>query len=456
MTTLGNGRQRTADWQVTAVFDPEGEGQDFAYTVGLHERGLPELHMWGRPSLGDDPGADWMFSPHDCCRILNESAWQLIDGELAVGDSWEHPYDGGMVTVRFRLDPPGDRDELEAFGIAPGADVLPVRWSLHRRPIGRPRPLNKRGLQRATAEYADILAGLPDAASVPDGWTLPPTFAPGGEFGPLTPMVAGRVAEFWSADAITLNNIYWAATAMDVASGITWPVATANAVARDVGRVDEVQKTQSLARELVESRMSRRDWPAVERELVAAIGFRPGEATPHEIHRALLGNFTELLWTVLSSEVVADRLTSTQRLHARGAWLSGLGPVGDLPGPEWLAPRPVLDRLYAVLRPLDVTAVLELAERHQDEELKDYHRVATAALGWALVAPAGCPWRGGLDRVTGIVWTLALDALQQWATVMTSAACHRDQLSADDVATLTTPFLDLVPDLPSVISAEVR
>ena len=91
MTTLGNGRQRTADWQVTAVFDPDGEGQDFAYTVGLFERDLPELHLWARPSLGDDPGADWKFSPHDCCRILNELAWQLIDGELAIGDSWEQP-----------------------------------------------------------------------------------------------------------------------------------------------------------------------------------------------------------------------------------------------------------------------------------------------------------------------------------------------------------------------------
>ena len=40
--------------------------------------------------------------------------------------------------------------------------------------------------------------------------------------------------------------------------------------------------------------------------------------------------------------------------------------------------------------------------------------------------------------------------------MMTSAACHRDRLSAGDVATLTTPFLDLVPELPSVISAGGR
>ena len=81
MTTLGNTHDRIPDWQVTAVFDPDGKGKDFAYTVGLFERELPELHLWARPSLGDDPGADWKFSPRDCCGILNELAWQLVDRE---------------------------------------------------------------------------------------------------------------------------------------------------------------------------------------------------------------------------------------------------------------------------------------------------------------------------------------------------------------------------------------
>jgi len=59
-------------WTVQAVFDPDGAGGDFAYTIGLSERGLPELHLYARPSLGQDPGADWKFSCRDCCGILNE------------------------------------------------------------------------------------------------------------------------------------------------------------------------------------------------------------------------------------------------------------------------------------------------------------------------------------------------------------------------------------------------
>lgn len=49
-------------WKVHAIFDTKGQGGDFAYTVGLHERGLPELHMWARPSEGLDPGEDWIFN----------------------------------------------------------------------------------------------------------------------------------------------------------------------------------------------------------------------------------------------------------------------------------------------------------------------------------------------------------------------------------------------------------
>ena len=450
---MGTAASRTPDWEVQAVFDPDGTGGDFAYTIGLFDRGLPELHLWARPSLGDDPGADWVFSPVDCTRILNELAWRLVDGQLEVNDTWERAFDAGTVTARFRLDPPGDRDELEALGIARGALVLPVRWSLHRPPVSRPRPLHQRGLQRATSEYAAIRAGLPDEPTVPDGWQLPATFAPGGDFGPLTPMLAGRVVELWAADAVTLSNLNWAAVTAHLGGVLTWPATMAAAVARDVGRVEEVARTQTTALDVVESRMEQPDWSQLEREVIAAIGFLPGEATRDQIRRGIRGNLTELLWCVLSTEVVADRLTSAQRLSGRGAWLTGLGPVGDLPGPQWRAPRRVLDRLFAALRPLGVVEMLEVAERHSDERLGDCSQLANAVQGWAVVAPAGCPWRGGLDRLPGVIWPQPINPLQEWATVMTSAACHRERLDAADVAVLTAPCLNLIPELPSVISA---
>src|SRR3546814_14993917 len=99
-----------------------------AYTAGRAERGFPELHMWSRPCLGSDPGDDWMFSMRDNTRILNELAWQLLDGELKVGDTWSRAYDDDQVTAHFQLDPAQDAEDLDAFQAADGAQVLPVRW----------------------------------------------------------------------------------------------------------------------------------------------------------------------------------------------------------------------------------------------------------------------------------------------------------------------------------------
>jgi hypothetical protein len=269
-------------------------------------------------------------------------------------------------------------------------------------------------------------------------------------------MVEARIAQLRSADSIVLSNLSCAAVTMHLGGGITWPVAAASALARDAGRVEEIAKTQRLAADVVEAMMAHDDWPQVQLEITAAIGFEPGEATDEEVRRGLRGNLTELLWTILATEVVADRLSDEQLLHGRGVWLTGFAPVGDLPGPQWRAPRPVLERLYAVLRPLGPGSLLELAERHCDDDLTRYTELANAAEGWALVAAAGCPWRGGLDQLPGAIWPGPIHELREWATVMTSAACHRERLSPDDVATLTTPFLDLVPDLPSVISAGGR
>ena len=246
MTTLGNCHVRTPDWQVTAVFDPHGEAQDFAYTVGLFDRGLPELHLWARPSLGDDPGADWMFSPQDCFIILNELAWRLIDDEVTVGDRWEQPYDDGLVTCRFRLDPPGDRDELQAFGIMPGADVLPVRWSLHRRPIGRPRPLGKRGLKRATAEYAAVLARLGDDASSRTAGRCRRRSSPAGSSARSRrwwprgwPSSGRRTRSTWATCCGQRRPCFRAVHHMAGGRG--------SALSREVGRVDEAIRTKDAA-----------------------------------------------------------------------------------------------------------------------------------------------------------------------------------------------------------------
>lgn len=164
---------RTPTWQVQSVFDPDGGGSDFAYTIGLHDRGLPELHVWGRPDRGDDPGDDWLLSPHDRCRLLNELAWKLVDGTLDVGWTETREYDDGLARVELRVGPPGDRDRLESWGTHPDASVLPVSWSLSRPPEGPLGPLTAAALASARAEHAAITGRLLLGRTPPPGWALP-------------------------------------------------------------------------------------------------------------------------------------------------------------------------------------------------------------------------------------------------------------------------------------------
>jgi hypothetical protein len=68
---------RTPTWLVQGVFDPDVKGQNFSHTIGLDERGLPELHLWASPTNG-----------HDRCHILNELAFAMIDGRLSPAPLW--------------------------------------------------------------------------------------------------------------------------------------------------------------------------------------------------------------------------------------------------------------------------------------------------------------------------------------------------------------------------------
>lgn len=117
---------------VMAVFDPDGHGRDFAYTVGLADHGLPELHIWARPSLGTDPAPDFVLSQRDCHHFLTEAARRLAAGELAPGDEFTRDFVEG-TSARFVVGEPVDPDTVEAFG-ARSAEVLPLRWEL-RRPV---------------------------------------------------------------------------------------------------------------------------------------------------------------------------------------------------------------------------------------------------------------------------------------------------------------------------------
>jgi hypothetical protein len=120
------------DWFIYCVFDPDGLGQDFAYTNGLWSHGSPELHVWARPPDGDDPGADWAWSDRDMMGLLNQAGLRQLSGDLDIGDTWTMHVDHGLTRVEFALADGGLAPDLDTYQLDDGTPVRTLRWSLHR------------------------------------------------------------------------------------------------------------------------------------------------------------------------------------------------------------------------------------------------------------------------------------------------------------------------------------
>lgn len=465
---------RTPTWIVQGVFDPDGGGKDFAYTIGLFERGLPELHMWARPDRGEDPGEDWKLSMNDQCGLLNSLAWKLIDGEIEVGSCERLEYDDGTAIVDLRVDQPGDRDLLEAFGIDPGALILPVTWSLTRPPVGPLVPLAPVALEDARREYADTLASLPSSRRrAPSGWELPaaPSYSPDLRFGPLTPLVLVRAAQLWHADVAAWNRLFHYAMDVTLAGSLTFPAAMARAAARPVGRVDALAEVFEASRALVDQLAGRRRlWS----EVLASV-WGPADLARH--HRERDQQTRHLAYDVtvscLAVEAVADVISPEWLVHARGPWLFALRPEpGEVPGDAWVASPEVVAAVVDLLSGLEVRSLGEITLLHDRAQMgllddwPDYADVAATLTGWALVGAAACPWEPALASLPGLrAWLGDLDQpwvsiapvpeLQEWASCVTAALTHRTRLSARQVEVFAGPFRQVVPRLEAVLNSPV-
>ena len=463
-------------WQVQSVFDPDGEGKDFAYTIGLHDRGLPELHIWGRPSLGEDPGDDWMLSMNDRTRVLNEFAWRLLDGKLDVGTNLRREYDGGLAVVDYRVDPPGDRNELEAFGIAPGAIVLPIPWSLTRPPEGKVSPLTDDARMEAALDYERVLATVDRQVAAPIGWELPdePSFAPDQRFGPRTPVVLARAAQLWQADDETICDLIYTAFTADRVHSLTYAFATARAVGRPAGRRPALDAVSDAAQELIASmtehpkaqrrwrRIVRAYWPGHWETL------RADERRRYE--HGLARMLGDLFDSLLAVEVIADIAERKLLLEARGPWLSGLARLSEVPGDEWAASPAVVGVVSDQLSPLTIERQSIVAGIHgagRRGKLPDalgYDDLCSRLLGLALVSASGCPVELKVHEVPGLGIPIAdikrqellwMHDLQNLATCLTVMLTHRARFDAEEVSLLASPYRELLPGLESALNRPV-
>lgn len=301
-------------WQVQAVFDPDGEGSDFAYTIGLAARGRDELHMWARPNFGDDPGADFRLSHRDLGGFLNEYAWQWLDGTLTVGDVIEKELDGGLTTIRITVGAPVHPLEVDAFG-ARSAQIVPLRWSLHRISVGEPVAIAESERAAWTRRIQAMEVSCVHAPSIP----LAPrrgdavSFDVDQRYGPLTSWVAVNarcILAVQRLDLLTETIID-----QDRHLELGFRVSQMCAMARGAGRHEDVLRVDRLAED-VKARLSRaRRW----RNEAGAVA--DGLELPRrDVARSLERIYRTAITSILTASALEDVLPADILEPAVGWW----------------------------------------------------------------------------------------------------------------------------------------
>jgi len=447
------------------IFDPDGAGGDFAYTVGLATKGVPELHMWARPSLGDDPGDDWKFSTRDTGLILNELSWRLLDGELSGGDTWEETYDAGLVTVRFRLDPAEPADALEAFQ-AGDVPVLPVRWSLHRPEPGPLAAMSDDAQAAAERLYAELVAELEDR-DVPevDGWGLPGdvSWDPHQKYGPRTPLVLARATQLFAASPERWQDVFDNAVAVDIAHSMSYPAVVAKASGYPVGRDPALRQLFADVHRLIDG--FGQEWGVDAWRGV--VGLFVGEDGPLELDERTDHNLRRLVCDAVLShlavEAVADVIDDQARLHGQGPVLAGLARPGFAPGRDWLASAQVVDVLVSLLQPITGDMLARAVNAWWATDPESRGDVGARLQALTLTSAAYCPPLTKLlrppvvERAAAVLARLGTSVwdLQPWVTVVTGILTHRARLEGDAVARFAATAEPYVPGIGHVLNQPI-
>jgi hypothetical protein len=302
-------------WQVTAVFDPDGTGQDFAYTVGLGDRGLPELHMWARPTHGDDVGADFKLSHTDMGHLLNQFAAEWVAGDLHAGDSRPIEVDGGVTTLTFTVGDPVPKRELEAY-MATEDTVAPMRWSLSRPAVGEDPGLDNSAAQAWSALLGELRQ---DTVEVEGVRALPSkdSFDTDQEFGPLTSWVLLLAHRMAAAEAVAVvEQVMETAGTTHLAAGL----GQLSVLARTVGRVEALEKTTRLALSVTEALSQQAQWQELVEDWAAEL-----ELPAADLHSRLTQMVTGAAAFGLQTAVLADIPERDLIGRANDAWEGVVG-----------------------------------------------------------------------------------------------------------------------------------
>lgn len=472
--------QDSTFWRVVSVYDPDGGGGDFGYTVGLADRGFPELHVWARPTHGSDPGMDWVFSSHDQCHLLNDLARRLLNGNLEVGQTFSRTYDGGLVRVDFEVGDPVTRADVEALQVDEQTPVLPIRWSLHRPVEGRLGPVAAEHVDALRWQIGGITSALDQAAvrRLPVRWRPRPEvdLRPDQRFGPLTPLVVAVAAQVATADVDELAGFCIAAIALEGSHGRGIGHVLVKAEARPVGRSKAVRRVGEAAEEIARIvAASPQQSTGPSRALAAKVFGDDRSADSPRLVESLSGLLTDAIVALLAFQVIADIGSPQARRACLGPWTWGRTNLVVAPDPMLRAHRDVLARVRTLLGPLgfdqfhklgaarDAAARSELSGTGVSSATgrgyaESEHWIRGVAIGEGVGMPPPDQWLLGTDAG----WTLlfladrdpdALESILLALSVVTSAVAVADQVPADVLAPLISPYLEILPGLAAEVAS---
>lgn len=404
-------------WTVVGVFDPHDDTAGFAYTVGLHRLGLPEVQLRAVPSTGGD--GTWKFSHRDLHHLVNDFAEQVRTGTLRPGDSQTRTMDEDMATVTFTLGQPGPGEPLEAIQVDDGAQVIPVTWHLALEPAGELAALDPAVEAEARRRYDELRdaslselslfgtqgvgpAHLPPAAEA--------TFDPHQPYGPLTPLVTayadGLRTVYPEVVADFLDNTMRATMA-----GVGEPahvLAHSAALARRHGRTQCLEECKGLSLRVADKIVEGDGWD----EIVARLG--DGSGPDEQFTSALKRLLYQSTAALLASAVVDDVLPDHVRALASGPWrwaLEGVGP--QVPGALWCAPQPVLDAVAELLKSATKGDVRALERAYEQATSRESFLDVYWALHGRRIGTASTSEMGPAELAPGTPFAVAYEELVQ-------------------------------------------
>ncbi len=308
--TIFDDQHNQPAWRIQTISDPPGV-PSFGYTVGLARYGLHDLHVSSRPSLGCDPGADYVLGHRAMARVLGDVAAAMAADALSLGDDVDVQLDAGLSTAYLEVGAPVPAGWVEALRASSDA-VVPLPWALVRCPVGADPGVPPEEVGGWRRRVGDLVARTPRVHGFedPDPSAFP---ARDDALGPLAPWVHAVAQALASAPAGAIVS----SLVDDVVAQRDPELRTQlRERSRTVGRVQVLEPVERLTGRVVRAISQRRGY----RTAVAVARRRPDLPYGCCVEQHLARLVHDAIESCLLVAALDDVVTASERTAIQAAW----------------------------------------------------------------------------------------------------------------------------------------